>query len=58
MDALLVIRLDNQVLLLHQGALSTGAAMPLQQAAELADGIPTPPDVDACNPDSELSGSP
>lgn len=33
---LLVIRLPNQVLLLHHGALSTGAALTPAQAAELA----------------------
>lgn len=35
--ALVIIRLPSQVLLLHHGALSTGAALTPRQAADLAD---------------------
>ncbi|MQA15531.1 MAG: hypothetical protein GEV09_15585 [Pseudonocardiaceae bacterium] len=38
---LVVIRLRSQVLLLHHGALSTGAALTPKQAAELADCLAT-----------------
>lgn len=38
---LLVIRLQNQVLLLHQAALSTGAALTPKQATELSDRLAT-----------------
>ncbi|MPZ64382.1 MAG: hypothetical protein GEU83_02250 [Pseudonocardiaceae bacterium] len=52
---LLVIRLDDQVLLLHHGALSTGAALTPKQAAELADCMATAAGVDRSKPDRRHS---